>query len=65
VTTIVIATQPIAVSFKTAGQLIEMSEQTVRRMVDDGEIASVWIKGKRRVPVSALAQYVEENKQEA
>jgi excisionase family DNA binding protein len=65
VTTIVIAAQPIAVSFKTAGQLIEMSEQTVRRMVDDGEIASVWIKGKRRVPVSSLAQYVEENKQEA
>lgn len=48
---------PIAVSLKTAGEMMELSEDTIARLVDAGELPVIQVGRRRRIPVAALTQW--------
>lgn len=48
--------RPLAVSYKTAGRLIDRSARTIRRMVDRGELEA--LKGKALVCFASLEEWV-------
>jgi excisionase family DNA binding protein len=62
---IVVAINPVAVSTETAARLCEVSADTIEREINDGKIAFVRIRGKRRIAVSELTRYIQENREEA
>ncbi len=53
------AVVPLAVSFADAARSLDVSERTVRRLVEKGELKAVTIGGRsRRVPVGELSDYL-------
>jgi excisionase family DNA binding protein len=52
-------THKLLVSKKVAGEALSVSARTVSRMIDDGALPSVKIRGRVRIPVSALRSIAE------
>ena len=50
--------KPLAVRYEVAGQMIDRSARTIRRMVDRGEL--VGLKGLALVEVASIEAWVEE-----
>ncbi|MCG7931486.1 MAG: helix-turn-helix domain-containing protein [Candidatus Thiodiazotropha lotti] len=50
---------PLVVTYAEAGKmLLGISEQTVRRMVSDGDLPYVKVRGRVGIPYDALLEYV-------
>ncbi|WP_407635344.1 helix-turn-helix domain-containing protein [Methylohalobius crimeensis] len=41
--------------------MLEVSERTIRRMVEDGELTTVRVRGRQRIPVFVLEEWLKEN----
>ncbi|SCY62565.1 helix-turn-helix domain-containing protein [Thiohalorhabdus denitrificans] len=50
---------PLALDFAKAGELLDVSASTIRRLADAGEIQTVHVGRSRRVVVDSLKQWVE------
>lgn len=51
------ALERLSVTFKVAGDLLGVSARTIRRLVDDGTLYVVTIRGARRVDMDSLRAY--------
>lgn len=51
--------KPLAVSVKTAAALLEVSEKTIRRMIDDELLKPIRHRRLLRIPISQLKKLVE------
>jgi excisionase family DNA binding protein len=51
---------PLAVTYGEAGDLLRVSESTIRRAVDSGELTAVAIGGAVRIRAADIARFVEE-----
>jgi excisionase family DNA binding protein len=51
--------KPIAISVKTAAALLEVSEKTIRRMIDDKLLKPIRHRRLLRIPISQLKKLVD------
>ena len=51
--------KPLAVSVKTAAALLEVSEKTIRRMIDDKLLMPIRHRRLLRIPISQLKKLVD------
>lgn len=51
--------KPLAVSVKTAAALLEVSEKTIRRMIDDKLLKPIRHRRLLRIPISQLKKLVD------
>lgn len=49
--------EPLAVSYADAGDMLGVSERTVRRLVDAGDLLVTRIRGARRIDLESLRAY--------
>ena len=49
---------PLLVSIKTAARVLDLSEETVRRMITDGELDSTQVRRAVRIPWTSLTALV-------
>lgn len=52
--------QPLAVSIRTAADMVSVSERTMASLVASGEIATVRVGTRRVVPVTSLTDWMAE-----
>ncbi len=57
------ASSPLALTFGEAGRCLGVSDRTIRRLIEAGELEFVKVRGAVRIPYGALARYVASNTQ--
>jgi excisionase family DNA binding protein len=51
--------------YASAGELLDVSDQTVRRLVADGELEAVRFRGSTRIPHESLLAFIERLRERA
>ncbi|WP_366943402.1 helix-turn-helix domain-containing protein [Nevskia sp.] len=55
---------PLCVTFDDAAARLQVSKRTIYRMVDDGDLATVYVRGAARISYNSLVAYVEGRSQQ-